>query len=260
MKKTTLALWGILLTSFGFAQTYSTGTMELYDVNDAVFTAKVDVTSDLVTLTLSGPDNRYLGFGFGLQTMGSGGDVVMFYDDAGTPEIDFQLSDRKFLGTGQMSEIDVNQDWTLVSNTLEDGQRTVVGTRVPDTGHDDDYVFSTSHSSLDFVWAFGNSYSLGLQGNARGGSMESLILSQEDESLSEFKMTPNPGRSKFILQLPAGVSNVKIQVYDVLGKNILNRSVSTLSTTIDVSKWNNGVYLVRVTSENGTLTKRFVKQ
>lgn len=259
MKKTTLALLGILLTSFGFAQTYSTGIMELYDVDDAVFTAKVDVTSDLVTLTLSGPDNRYLGFGFGLQTMGSGGDVVLFYDDVDTPTEDFQLSDRKFLGTGQVPEIDVNQDWILVSNTLEDGQRTVVGTRVLDTEHDDDYVFSTSDSSLDFTWAIGNSYSLERH-SARGGSMQSLTLSQNEVALSEFTMTPNPGRSKFILQLPAGVNNVKIQVYDVLGKNILSRSMSTLSTTIDVSKWNSGVYLVRVTSENGTLTKRFVKQ
>lgn len=261
MKKTTLALLGILLTSYTFAQTYSTGTMELYNVDDVLFTAKVDVTSTLVTLTLSGPDNRYLGFGFGVRSMGSGGDVVIFYDDVDTPAQDFQLSDRKFLGTGQVPEIDVNQDWTLVSNILADGQRTVIGTRVLDTGHDDDYVFSTSDSSLDFVWAIGNGYSMSRHDySTRGGSMQSLTLSQEDVVLSDFKLTPNPGRSKFELQLPNGVNNVKLQVFDVLGKNVLTKTVSTLSTTIDVSKWNSGVYLVRVTSDNGSQTKRFIKQ
>ncbi|MBO3098869.1 T9SS type A sorting domain-containing protein [Gelidibacter pelagius] len=259
MKKTTLAFLGVLLTSFAFAQTYSTGAMELHNADGMVFTAKVDVTSTLVTLTLNGPDDRYLGFGFGLQTMASGGDVILFYDDVNTPAEDFQLSDRKFLGTGQVPEIDVNQDWTLVSNTLEDGQRTVVGTRVLDTGHDDDYVFSTSDSSLNFTWAIGSSYALDRH-SARGGSMQSLTLSQDEAALSDFTMTPNPGRSKFELRLPIGVSNVKLQVYDVLGKNILSKSVNTLSTTVDVSKWNNGVYLVRVTSDNGSQTKRFVKQ
>lgn len=260
MNKTTLALLGFLLTSFAFAQTYSTGMMELYNVDDDVFSAKVDVTADLVTLTLSGPDNRYLGFGFGLQTMDTGGDVVMFYDDVDTAEEDYQLSDRRFLGTGTVPEIDANQDWTLVSNSLEDGQRTVIGTRTLDTGHDDDYVFSTSDSSLNFVWAVGNSYALGWHGSARGGSMQSLALSQEDVVLSEFKMTPNPGRSKFVLQLPSGAGHVRLQVYDVLGKRILTKFVSTLTTTIDVSNWNSGVYLVRVLSDYGSQTKRFVKQ
>ncbi|MBA6151285.1 T9SS type A sorting domain-containing protein [Gelidibacter maritimus] len=259
MKKTTLAFLGILLTSFCLAQTYTTGTMELYNQNDDVFTARVDVTSTLVTLTLVGPDNSYLGFGFGTQTMGSGGDVVLFYDDVDTPAEDFQLSDRKFIGTGPVPEVDTHQDWTLVSNTLENGQRTVVGTRVLDTGHDDDYVFSTSDSSLDFAWAIGSSYEL-KRHSARGGSMQSFTLSQDTFTLSDFVMTPNPGLSKFELRLPSGVSNVKLQVYDVLGKNIFSKILTTLSTTVDVSKWNSGVYLVRVTSNNGSQTKRFVKQ
>lgn len=260
MKKTTLAFLGILLTSFVFAQTYSTGTMELYNEDDVIFTAKVDVSSDEVTLTLNGPDNRYLGFGFGVQTMETGGDVVLFYDDVNSEEEDFQLSDRKFLGSGAVPEIDEHQDWTLVSNTLEDGQRTVVGTRALDTGHDNDYVFSPSESPLDFVWAIGANYSLGWHSSARGGSLQSLTLSQDDMALSEFKMTPNPARSRFILQLPNGVGNVKLEVYDVLGKNVLTKMVHTLSTTVDVSKWNSGVYLVRVTSDHSSQTKRFVKQ
>lgn len=259
MKKTTLTFLGGLLTSFAFAQTYSTGTMELYNADDVVFTAKVDVTSSAVTLTLNGPDNRYLGFGFGGQTMGSGGDVVIFYDE-NPSEGDFILSDRKFLGTGAVPEIDTNQDWTLVSNTLENGQRTIVGTRVLDTGHDDDYVFSTSDSSLDFVWAIGHDYSIARHGYERGGSMESFTLSTEDVVLHEFKMTPNPAHSKFELQLPHAANNIKLQVFDVLGKAILTTALHTLSTTIDVSKWNSGVYMVKVSSDKGSQIKRFVKQ
>lgn len=260
MKTAILIFLGVVLTSLSFSQTYSTGTMELYREDGDVFSAKVDVTDEEVTLTLRGPDHRYLGFGFGTQTMNSGGDVVIFYDDVDSEGEDFKLSDRKFLGTGIAPELDDNQDWTLVSNTLDNGQRTVIGTRALDTGHDDDYVFSTSDSALDFVWAIGNSYALGWHGNARGGSMQSLALSQKAIALNEFKITPNPGRAKFIIHLPSGVELVKLQVYDVLGKNILTQAVITPSAVIDVSNWNSGVYLVRVTSGSESQTKRFVRQ
>lgn len=258
MKKITLAFLSILLTSFGVAQTYSTGMMELFNEDNILYTAKVDITSDLVTLTLSGPDNRYLGFGFGIQSMMTNGDVVMFYDDSNTPEIDFQLSDRTFTNSNSEPSIDANQDWTITSNTLDSGQRMVVATRALDTGHDDDYAFSTSDASLNFTWAIGHSYALGYHAY-KGASMQAFTLNLDDVALTDFKMKPNPARSKFELSLPNDFNNVKLDIFDVLGKKILTKSLNKLSTTINVSEWNSGVYLVRVTSDSGIQTKRFVR-
>ena len=45
MKKNTLFPLVFLLTSFGFSQTYSTGSMALYNSGNVTYTAKVDVTS-----------------------------------------------------------------------------------------------------------------------------------------------------------------------------------------------------------------------
>ncbi len=84
-------------------------------------------------------------------------------------------------------------------------------------------------------------------------------LSVNEQNLSnEFKIIQNPSRSKLMLSLPN--SEVKLDVFDVLGKKILSKQLSGLTSSIDVSKWNNGIYLVRVTSSEGTQTKRFVKQ
>ncbi|MEZ4802482.1 MAG: T9SS type A sorting domain-containing protein [Gelidibacter sp.] len=84
-------------------------------------------------------------------------------------------------------------------------------------------------------------------------------LTINEQSLSnEFKIIQNPSRSKLMLSLPNSQS--KLEVFDVLGKKIITKQLSGLTSTIDVSKWNNGVYLVRVTSDAGTQTKRFVKQ
>lgn len=77
---------------------------------------------------------------------------------------------------------------------------------------------------------------------------------------NDFKISPNPSKSKLNLLLPSSTITVKLEVFDVLGKKVMSKEVSKLSSSIDVSKWNNGVYLVRITSENGAQTKRFIKQ
>ena len=63
-----------------------------------------------------------------------------------------------------------------------------------------------------------------------------------------------------MLSLPRISGSITLDVFDVLGKKILTKEVSSISSTIDVTKWNNGVYLVRLTADNATQTKRFVKQ
>ena len=86
-------------------------------------------------------------------------------------------------------------------------------------------------------------------------------LGVNDQAVSSgFKIIQNPSKSKLMLSLPSSNSELKLDVFDVLGKKILTKQLNGLSSSIDVSKWNNGVYLVRVTSDAGTQTKRFVKQ
>jgi hypothetical protein len=260
MKKITLAFLGFLFSTLTFAQTYTTGTMVLLTGDDVEYSAKIDITNSLVTLTLNGPDGRFLGFGFGVQSMTAGGDVVIFLDDTETPEHTFALTDRTFLGIGVPPELDANQDWTLVSNNLNAGQRTVVATRALDTGHDGDYVFSTSDTSINFVFSVGYSYDLTYHGNNKGISMQSITLSQDEFAINDFRIVPNPASSKFALSLPNADNNAKLEVFDVLGKKLLTKNLNKMTSTIDVSKWNSGVYLIRVITDNGTQTKRFIKQ
>ncbi|MCB0445275.1 MAG: T9SS type A sorting domain-containing protein [Gelidibacter sp.] len=260
MKKITLAFLGFLFSIATFAQTYTTGTMVLIDDGDIFYSAKIDVTSSLVTLTLNGPDGRFLGFGFGVQSMTYGGDVVMFLDDTDTPEHVFALTDRTFQGIGVPPILDNNQDWTIVSNDLNAGQRTVVATRALNTGHDGDYVFSTSDTSIDYVFSVGFGYDLNYHGTNRGISMQSITLSQDEFAINDFKIAPNPAKSKFTLSLPNADNNAKLEVFDVLGKKLLTKNLNKITSTMDVSKWNSGVYLIRVITDNGTQTKRFIKQ
>ncbi|RYH72893.1 T9SS type A sorting domain-containing protein [Flavobacteriaceae bacterium 144Ye] len=265
MKKTTLALIAFLsLTVCAFSQTYSTGMMELSTTPGLEYSAQIDVTTDEVTLTLIGPSDRWLGLGFDAVSMTSGRDVVIF---DGT-----DLTDRHFGYPGQPNDepaigftptLDERQDWTIMSNNVTSGVRTLVATRDRDTGNVNDYVFTTSTSSINLVWArgFESSFVLDYHGfSNRGITMESFTLSNEEVVATEFSIAPNPAKSRFNISVPRMDGVVKMEVFDVLGKKIYTKELNQLSTTIDISKWNSGVYLVRLATKNNISTKRFVKQ
>lgn len=264
MRNFTIAFLSFFAFSLGFSQTYTTGQIVLLDNEDFLYKAQIDISGELVTLTLNGPDLKFLGIGFGVQSMTSGGDVLIWLNDG-----EFKLTDRSFGAPGQPSgqdatgiipTLDSSQDWTVITNTLDVGQRTIVATRARNTGDVKDYIFSTSDTFIDMVWSMGFGYELGYHGENRGIIMEPLTLSQASFSVDAFKLYPNPSKDNFAINLSNYSSDVRLTVFDVLGKRILTKQLSGLSSSIDVSKWNNGVYLVRVTSNAGTQTKRFVKQ
>lgn len=76
----------------------------------------------------------------------------------------------------------------------------------------------------------------------------------------DFTISPNPASSTVNIYLPKGFEKARLTVFDVLGKEIYNTEVSSLHSTINISKWNSGVYLVRVATDTESQTKRFVKQ
>jgi len=241
-----------------YSQTFTTGTIILSNTSGLEYSAKIDITATEVTLTLIGPDDRYLGLGLGVLSMTEFRDVVMYLN--GT-----SLSDMTFDGVGKDPLVDSNQDWSTVSNTTLLGVRTLISTRALNTGEPNDYVFSTSDTSINLVWARGNTASFALNyhgGGNRGITSSGITLGNESfELATNFKIYPNPGLTTFTIELLNNLTGVNLEVYDILGKRIHFQNLNKLISSIDVSQWNSGVYLVRVsTEENATLTKRFIKQ
>jgi hypothetical protein len=76
----------------------------------------------------------------------------------------------------------------------------------------------------------------------------------------DFTISPNPASSTINVYLPKDFKNAKLSVFDVLGKEIYTIELNSLHSTINISKWNSGVYLVRIATETDSQTKRFVKQ
>ncbi|NND51754.1 MAG: T9SS type A sorting domain-containing protein, partial [Flavobacteriaceae bacterium] len=89
----------------------------------------------------------------------------------------------------------------------------------------------------------------------------STTLGTEDVFLSDsFTISPNPGSYTINIALRSVDTSSKIEVYDILGKRIFFDEIDQLNTSVNVSQWNSGVYLVKVTDGNTVQTKRFIKQ
>lgn len=256
MKKITLTIFSLLLFGFTlFSQTNSTGLIQLSSTSGLEYDAQIDVTATEVTLTLNGPSDRWLGVGFGVQSMTSGGDVVI-YD--GT-----NLTDRTFIGIGSTPTLDANQDWSIVSNIVSGSVRTIVATRPITTSDASDYDFNLTDTSINLVWARGNgTFALGYHGGSNKGITSAGFTLGVDnfQALSKFKISPNPVSSEFKVELPSTIELANVEVYDVLGKMIYTSQVSNFNSSIDSSSWHNGIYLVRVIAGDVSQTKRIIKQ
>ena len=74
-------------------------------------------------------------------------------------------------------------------------------------------------------------------------------------------MTPNPATSNLTIVMPSTLDRASIEVYDMLGRKIFDEDIKdTHYSIIDVSTWNSGIYLTRVSNGDSTQTKRFIKQ
>lgn len=75
-------------------------------------------------------------------------------------------------------------------------------------------------------------------------------LASESFDVDEFAVYPNPTSSILTIQSKINISISEVNVFDLLGKQLLNKKTSVSSTEIDLTSYSPGVYLLEVISEN----------
>ncbi|NHN28103.1 T9SS type A sorting domain-containing protein [Flavobacterium jejuense] len=79
------------------------------------------------------------------------------------------------------------------------------------------------------------------------------------EVANNIKMYPNPANSLIYIEVN-NLTNATLQVLDITGKILMNQSLNTSSNNVDVSQLPTGLYLFKVSSNEGTTTSKIVKQ
>lgn len=89
------------------------------------------------------------------------------------------------------------------------------------------------------------------------------VLGVNDVALSNaVTLFPNPAQSEVTLSNNSNIALVKADIYNIQGKLMQTIDLSSMDSqeTISIASYASGVYLVNVQGENGSVTKRFVKQ
>jgi hypothetical protein len=128
-----------------------------------------------------------------------------------------------------------------VSTGLDFGNNQSI-TRSPDvTGNF--VLHTTANGALDFS-----------PGKTTGGTTLTII----GQGFIGFKMYPNPLNDGMLNVSNFALSESKINIYDLTGKNVFTGE--TTNSKIDLNVLNDGIYLVRLENENGSQTKKLIVQ
>ena len=262
--KTTLLL--TLLSLGAFAQTKSTGNIALGASMSANLT--LNNTTSTVTLSLTGPNDRWFALQFGSFTvptppatsggggMQSGTDIVYWNNTT--------LVDARNIGVGSAPTVDAINNWTFVSNVPSGAtQRTVVFTRPFNTGDANDYTFNYADANIDFAWAIANSATYAVTSYHGGGNRGyagnvATTLSLDKFSLNNAQVYPNPSNGDFNIKSETIIT--KVNVYTQTGAFVKTVEVENNAdnAAININGLSTGVYLIELVNDTEKSWKKII--
>ena len=69
---------------------------------------------------------------------------------------------------------------------------------------------------------------------------------------------PNPSSNEFSINFNSEIRNCNVQIYDALGKLVLNETINGNSKTIETNTFNNGIYHLQLSNEKSIISKKLV--
>nr|WP_321233495.1 S8 family serine peptidase [uncultured Psychroserpens sp.] len=84
-------------------------------------------------------------------------------------------------------------------------------------------------------------------------------LSLQEEEFFEFKVFPNPATDILNIQVPSANEVTTLRVFDVLGKLILEQTITTSSNQLDVSSMASGLYMMSFQSGKASKIVKLIK-
>ena len=119
----------------------------------------------------------------------------------------------------------------------------------------DSYVGNGSKWAQTIVSQYGFLYHPRLE---EEGQIRSYKNSGTEFSLNDFSISPNPANNSISICMPSSVNEVKVDITNVSGINVFTKKMSN-STTLDISSWANGVYIIQFNGGKSRVQKKFIK-
>lgn len=88
------------------------------------------------------------------------------------------------------------------------------------------------------------------------GSVTPAVAGIKDNNIAGLKMFPNPLSGNVLNITSSSDADKTVAIFDILGKQVLNAKVT--EGTVNVGSLNSGVYIVKITEEGKTATRKLV--
>jgi len=249
MKKIYIAIALFVGLNVSMAQTKSSGVQTL----NGLMTLKIDKNSSnsTVTVTLTGPFDKWFGIGFNATGMANGTDCLYYATS---------FVDSKITGQGApQTDTDNTNNWT-VSNTTSGSTRTLVLTR-GFAGGTGDYTFDYADNALNIIWAYGSSNALAYHQSRNTAALTFTILGVEDfAALDKIAIAPNPSNGVFTISKNNQTSISNVTVFDINGKvvKVIDSELNFDTTTVDLSTFSRGVYFIEIANETDKVVRKII--
>lgn len=87
------------------------------------------------------------------------------------------------------------------------------------------------------------------------------VFSTSNIDPDAFSLYPNPALEEIFIEIPQGIEVTNVSVFDVTGRLIEGKgNLSEDIFSVNVSAYTEGLYLIRLSGDFGSVTKRFVKE
>lgn len=106
----------------------------------------------------------------------------------------------------------------------------------------------------------GNNYYKLVQFDYDGSSSTSNVLVVEHPFYERIQFYPNPARNQLFIQQNNGDSPIQIEIFDMLGRSLLQKELLQSQTTIDLSQFAEGHYSIQFKTADIEWTERLIIQ
>lgn len=86
--------------------------------------------------------------------------------------------------------------------------------------------------------------------------VEGATLSLDSFTANEFTLYPNPTTSGYVNITSSNNTEITVAIYDILGKRVIN--TSPINNRIDVTSLNTGIYMLKISQNGKSITKKLV--
>ena len=92
------------------------------------------------------------------------------------------------------------------------------------------------------------------------GIDDHVSMEEESELNNSISIYPNPSTGEFNISINnPSISNANLEVFDVYGRLVYSKNVSSKMNSINLSEFSSGVYTVKISANSQVSIKRIIK-